>query len=162
MPTITRPTRANSLDRILRTLRATMRTRGLPRPDRLVISTRSRSVHIEFTTGTAPDRLAALLLWSATLHAVTLAWTWTTTGLHVATTGRTSGGITLGAATTTDLTGLAARVLTGGTVVELAGSLRLPLWETETVSHEELAHLVMASRAKRSALRVPAGAGVAA
>ena len=162
MPNNIKTTRTNSLDRILRTLRATMRTRGLPRPDRLIISTRSRSVHIEFTAGTGPDRLAALLLWSATLTAVTLGWTWTTNGLHIAVTGRTGGGITLGAATTADLTELAARVLPGGTVIELAGSLRLSLWETETVSHEEVAHLIRASRAAQAAPVAVVGSGVAA
>jgi hypothetical protein len=131
-----------SLDRILRTLRATMRTRGLPRPDRLVISTRSRSAHAEFSTGTAPDRLAGLLLWTATLHGVSLVWTYRP-GDHtvtVAATGRTGSGIAIGLACSAAISDLGGHVHDG--VAVLARSFRLVPFTPDPVSFDELAQVV--------------------
>ncbi|CCH34792.1 hypothetical protein ABZ816_19715 [Actinosynnema sp. NPDC047251] len=100
---------SNSLDRIIRTLRSFMRTSGLPRPDRLVIFGRSGSVHVEFTSGTAPDRLAALLLWVTQLDGLTLTWTLRPDNtLTVSATARNRTGLTFGltaSATVSDLGG---------------------------------------------------------
>jgi hypothetical protein len=155
---------SRSLDRILRTLRATMRTRGLPRPDRLVISTRSSSVHLEFTSAAPLDRLAGLLLWTSTLDGVSLVRTHRSAGVvSVAATGRTGSGIGIGLATTVTVTDL------GGHLVELdqprpvvlavVGNLgRLGVFESEQVTFDELAQVVTTARA------IPAGGvvGVAA
>ena len=65
---------SRSLDRIIRTLRSFMRSTGLPRPDRVFISTVTGSVQVDFESGTAPDRLAALLLWVTRLDGVTITW----------------------------------------------------------------------------------------
>lgn len=149
---------SRSLDRIFRTLYGLMRSRNLPRPDRLVISTRSRSAHAEFTSGTAPDLLAAVLLWCTGLHGVSLAWTHRPGVLSLAATGRTAAGVSLGLACSVPLSGLAARVADLGStrVATLAGAFRLAEYDTETVTWDEVAHLVASSRT------VPARAGVAA
>jgi hypothetical protein len=136
---------SRSLDRILRTLRATMRTRGLPRPDRLVISTRSRSAHVEFSSGTAPDRLAALLLWTATLHGVSLVWTYRPGDtLTVAATGRTGSGIAVGLAASASIADLGGHVRDG--VAVLAGAYRLIAFAPDSVAYDELVQVVTTAR----------------
>jgi hypothetical protein len=137
---------SRSLDRILRTLRATMRTRGLPRPDRLVISTRSRSAHVEFSSGTAPDRLAALLLWTATLHGVSLVWTWRPgdNALTVAATGRTAAGLSIGLASSASVADLGGHVRDG--VAVLAGAYRLTAFAPDPVAYDELVQVVTTAR----------------
>lgn len=150
---------SRSLDRLLRTLSGVMRSRNLPRPDRLVISTLSRSAHAEFTTGSAPDRLAAVLLWCVGLDGVSLAWTHRPSGvLALAATGRTATGISLGLACSVPISGLAARVADLGPtrVATLAGAFRLPEYGTEPVTYDEVAHLVAVSR------RASAGLGAVA
>ncbi|MFT7837574.1 hypothetical protein Q5530_15650 [Saccharothrix sp. BKS2] len=150
---------SRSLDRILRTLRGVMRSRNLPRPDRLVISTRSCSAHAEFTTGPAPDLLSAVLLWCLGLDGVSLAWTHRPGGvLALAATGRTPAGVSLGLACSVPLSGLAAHLADLGPtrVATLAGVFRLAEHDTEPVTYDEVAHLVTASRA------LPAGLEVAA
>ncbi|MFD7657897.1 hypothetical protein ACFV4N_28325 [Actinosynnema sp. NPDC059797] len=150
---------SRSLDRIFRTLYGLMRSRHLPRPDRLVISTRSRSAHAEFTTGTPPDLLAAALLWCTGLHGISLAWTHRPGGvLALAATGRTAGGVCLGLACSVPLSGLAARVVDLGPtrVVTLAGAFRLAEHATDTATFDEVAHLVAASRAASTGAEVAA------
>ncbi len=103
-----------SLDRLLRTLRGTMRTHDLPRPDRLVISTRSGSVHLELTSGAPRDRVTGLLDWADLLHDTHLVWTHRAHGLvDIAATGYTASGITLGIAATVSVADL------GGHLVDL-------------------------------------------
>ncbi|WP_229369294.1 hypothetical protein [Umezawaea beigongshangensis] len=136
-----------------------MRTRSLPRPDRLVVSTRSRSLHAEFTSGTAPDRLAAVLLWSATLDGLSLAWTHRSGGvLALAATGRTASGLSLGLAASGPVVELAGRVLDlwPHRLAELAGVFALAEHHTEIVTYDEVAHVVTAARATASALEVAA------
>lgn len=160
------PTNDNrSLDRILRTVRGHIRTYNLPRPDRLVISTRSRSVHAEFTSGTAVDRFAAVLLWTATLHGNEFGLTY---GWHdevrLAATGRTGTGIGIGLACSGSVVEL------GGTVEEhdglngwehrfanLPGLPTLAEARTDLASFDELARLVASARST-----APVAAGVAA
>jgi hypothetical protein len=147
---------SRSLDRILRTLRATMRTRGLPRPDRLVISTRSRSAHADFSSGTAPDRMAGLLLWTATLHGVSLVWTYRP-GDHtvtVAATGRTGTGITIGLACSAAIADLGGHVHDG--VAVLAEAYRLVPFTPESATYDEVAQVVTAARTVRPAVAVAA------
>ncbi|MCS7484400.1 hypothetical protein ACFFQW_34290 [Umezawaea endophytica] len=148
------------LDRIMRAVRSTMRSKGLPRPDRLVISTRSRSVHMEFTSGTAPDRLAALLLWSTTLDGVSLAWTHQPRHeVSVAATGRTAAGISFGlaaSATVADLDGHPG-VDRGKPVVVLAGVFRLAPCVAESVTYEDVARLVHLGRSVLARRSVAAG-----
>ncbi|PRY46609.1 hypothetical protein [Umezawaea tangerina] len=143
----------------MRTVRALMRTKGLPRPDRLVISTRSRSVHLEFTSGTAPDRLAALLLWSITLDGVSLVWTHQPrTSVSVAATGRRSG-LAFSLAASVDVTDLDghAGVDRGRPVVVLAGVFRLAPCVPESVTHEEVARLVRLGRSVLARRSVASG-----
>lgn len=138
-----------SLDRIMRTVRATMRTCGLARPDRLVISTRSRSVHMEFASGTAPDRLAALLLWSTTLEGVSLAWTHQPHNtVSVAATGRNRAGISYGLAASVSVADLDGHpgVDRGQPVTVLAGVFRLAPCVAESVTFDEVARLVHLGR----------------
>lgn len=149
---------SRSLDRIIRTLRSLMRTYRLPRPDRIVVSTRSGSVHAEFTTGTTPDRLASLLLWATRLDAVTLTWTLRPDNtLTVTATGRNQAGLTFGltaSAAVADLDGTPGR---GGPVV-LAGTFRLTPLAVESVTFEEVARLVHLGRAVAARHRVASGA----
>jgi hypothetical protein len=146
---------SRSLDRILRTLRATMRTRGLPRPDRLVISTLSRSAHVEFSSGTAPDRVAGLLLWTATLQGVSLVWTFRPGDtLTVAATGRTGTGIAVGLAASVSITDLGGRQVDG--IAQLAGTFRLAPFAPESVTYDEIAHVVTTARTVRPAVAVAA------
>ncbi|NUT92757.1 MAG: hypothetical protein HOY78_12120 [Saccharothrix sp.] len=139
---------SRSLDRIIRTVRSLMRSHGLPRPDRLLISTVSGSVHIEFSSGTAPDRVAGLLLWVTRLDGVTLTWTLRPDRtLTVAATGRNRAGLSFGlaaSATVRDLGGSAADA--GGPVV-LGGEFRLAPMVVEPVTFEEVARLVHLGRA---------------
>nr|BFE48187.1 hypothetical protein GCM10017745_16140 [Saccharothrix mutabilis subsp. capreolus] len=125
-----------------------MRSHGLPRPDRLLISTLSGSVHIEFNSGTAPDRLAALLLWTTRLDGVILTWTLRPDRtLTVAATGRNRAGLSFGltaSATVRDLDGSAGDA--GGLVV-LGGEFRLAPLVVEPVTFEEVARLVHLGRA---------------
>jgi len=149
-----------SLDRIMRTVRATMRTRGLPRPDRLVISTRSRSVHLEFTSGTAPDRLAALLLWSVILDGLSLVWSHQPHNtVSVAATGRTRSGISFGLAASVDVTDVDGHpgVDRGKPVVVLAGVFRLAPCVAESVTYGEVARLVHLGRSVLARRSVAAG-----
>jgi hypothetical protein len=107
----------HSLDKLLRTLRGTMRTHDLTRPDRLVISAGSGSVHLELTSGAPRDRVAGLLGWADLLHGQNLVWTHRPRGLvDIAATGTTSTGTTLGVAATVTVTDL------GGHLVALAGT----------------------------------------
>lgn len=140
-------TGSRALDRIIRTLRSLMRSTGLPRPDRLVISTRSGSVHAEFTTGTAPDRLAALLLWAARLDGVTLTWTLLPGRvLTVAATARNSAGLLFGLTASAAVSDFGA-VPTGQATVTLGGSFRLVPLVVEPVTFDEVARLVHLGRA---------------
>ncbi|MFT7835157.1 hypothetical protein Q5530_03280 [Saccharothrix sp. BKS2] len=136
----------NSLDRIIRTLRSLMRSTGLPRPDRLIVSTRSGSIHAEFTSGTAPDRLAALLLWLTRLDGVTLTWTLRTDQvLTVAATARNHAGLVFGLTASAALSDLGA-VPAGESAVNL-GPFRLVPMVVEPVTFEEVARLVHLGRA---------------
>lgn len=136
----------NSLDRIIRTLRSFMRSSGLPRPDRLVVSTRSGSVHAEFTAGAAPDRLAALLLWVTRLDGVTLTWTLRPDRvLTVAATARDRAGLVFGLTASAALSDLGA-VPVGEAAVSL-GPFRLIPLVVEPVTFEEVARLVHLGRA---------------
>lgn len=133
------------LDGLLRAVRGHIRTLGLPRPDRLVISTPSGSVHAEFTSGTAPDRLACLLVWAASLHGVELTWTLQASGtLSVAATGRTGSGITLGLAASASVVELGGKLKTGSAV--LANAFRLSACTPEQVTFDEVAAVVQAAR----------------
>jgi len=145
-----------SLDRLLRTLRATMRTCDLPRPDRLVISTRSRSAHLEFTSAAPLDRVAGLLLWTSTLHVVDLTWTHRSGGqFALAATGRTSAGLSIGMACAVPASAVGARVLDLGHGVRLASfpdafdlahTFNLPEHHSEPVSFNEVADLLAFAR----------------
>jgi len=134
-----------SLDRIIRTLRSLMRSTGLPRPDRLLISTRSGTVHADFTTGAAADRLAALLLWVSQLDGLTLSWE-----LHsdhhlvVTANARTGAGLTFDLKAWADVSDFDPQPA-GGDVV-LAGSFRLVPLVVEPVTFEEVARLVHLGR----------------
>ena len=143
MPENTAPRR---LDGLLRSVRGHIRTLGLPWPDRLVISTPSGSVHAEFTSGTAPDRLACLLVWAASLHGVELTWTLQAAGtLTVAATGRTRSGITLGLAASASVVELGGK-LTSSSTAKLADTFRLTLHNPEQVTFDEVALVVQAAR----------------
>ncbi|MCS7484900.1 hypothetical protein [Umezawaea endophytica] len=141
-----------SLDRILRTLRATMRTHGLPRPDRLVISTRSRSIHLEFTSTAPLDRVTGLLLWANTLHGVSLTWTHRPGGVFaLAATGRTGAGLGIGMACSIPASAVGARVLDLGAGARLASfpesfdlarTFGVAEHDTESVSFNEVADLL--------------------
>ncbi|MBP2339046.1 hypothetical protein JOF41_005224 [Saccharothrix coeruleofusca] len=136
-----------SLDRIIRTLRSLIRTNRLPRPDRLIISTRSGSVHAEFTSGTAPDRLAALLLWVSRLDGVTLTWTLRPDRmLTVAATARNRAGLAFGLTASAAVSDLDATPV-GKAAVTLDGSFRLVPLVVEPVTFEEVARLVHLGRA---------------
>ncbi|MEU7481428.1 hypothetical protein AB0A63_36020 [Lentzea sp. NPDC042327] len=133
------------LDGLLRAVRGHIRTLGLPRPDRLVISTPSGSVHAEFTSGTAPDRLACLLVWAASLHGVELTWSLQSAGiLSVAATGRTGSGITLGLAASASVVELGGKLKPGSAV--LANAFRLSACTPEQVTFDEVATVVQAAR----------------
>ncbi|SDN70305.1 hypothetical protein [Lentzea jiangxiensis] len=154
-----------SLDRILRTVRGHIRTYNLTRPDRLVISTASRSVHAEFTSGTVVDRFAAVLLWTATLHGAEFGLTYGARDeVRLAATARTGAGIGIGLACSGSVFEL------GGTVEEhdglngwqhrfvtLPGLPTLAEARTDLTSYDELACLVASARSVN-----PAPAGVAA
>ncbi|MFI9813207.1 hypothetical protein [Saccharothrix variisporea] len=134
-----------SLDRIIRTLRSFMCSTGLPRPDRLVISTRSGSVHAEFTSGTAPDRLAALLLWTTQLDGLTLTWTLRPDNtLTVAATARNRAGLTFGLTASAEVSAFGG-VPVGKAAVTL-GPFRLAPIVVEPVTFEEVARLVQLGR----------------
>lgn len=143
-----------SLDRVLRTLRATMRTYNLPRPDRLVISTVSRSVHAEFTSGTAVDRVSAVLLWTATLHGVEFGLTLGYRDeVRLAATGRTGSGIGIGLACSGSVVDLGGHVDEhdgfNGRVhrfAQLPGLPTLAEAHTDLASYDELVRLVTAVR----------------
>ncbi|MCR3746892.1 hypothetical protein [Lentzea californiensis] len=144
------------LDGLLRSVRGHIRTLGLPRPDRLVISTPSGSVHAEFTSGTAPDRLACLLVWAASLHGVELTWTLQAAGtLSVAATGRTASGITLGLAASASVVELGGKVKSGSGAV-LAKAFRLSVCTPEQVTFDEVAQVVQAARVSTARLAVAA------
>ncbi|MEV1114160.1 hypothetical protein AB0I91_03780 [Actinosynnema sp. NPDC049800] len=145
---------SRSLDRIIRTLRSLMRSTGLPRPDRLFISTVTRSVQVEFASGTASDRLGSLLLWVTRLDGVALTWS-----LHadytliVEATARNAAGLRF------DLTALAAVSDFEGTPgrdgsVVLAGTFHLVPSVAESVTFEEVARLVHLGRAVAARRRV--------
>ncbi|MEU4803011.1 hypothetical protein [Actinosynnema sp. NPDC023587] len=150
---------SNSLDRIIRTLRSFMRTSGLPRPDRLVIFGRSGSVHAEFASGTAPDRLAALLLWVTRLDGLTLTWTLRPDNtLTVSATARNRTGLAFGltaSVTTSDLDG----VRTDKAAVTI-GPFRLVPMVVEPVTFDEVVRLVHLGRSV--AARRARAAGLAA
>ncbi|WP_086666395.1 hypothetical protein [Lentzea kentuckyensis] len=134
------------LDGLLRSIRGHIRTLGLPRPDRLVISTPSGSVHAEFTSGTAPDRLACLLIWAASLHGVELTWSLQAAGtLSVAATGRTGSGITLGLAASASVVELGGKLKSSSAAV-LANAFRLSACTPEQVTFDEVAQVVQAAR----------------
>ncbi|CCH35225.1 hypothetical protein ABZ816_11520 [Actinosynnema sp. NPDC047251] len=139
-----------SLDRIVRTLLSLIRSYRLPRPDRLVVSTSSGSVHAEFSSGTAPDRLAALLLWVTRLDGVRLTWTLRPDRtLTVAATARNGSGLVFGltaSAAVADLGGVPAGDVGSGLVV-LAGVFRVAPMVVEPVTFEEVARLVHVGRA---------------
>ena len=144
------------LDGLLRAVRGHIRTLGLPRPDRLVISTPSGSVHAEFTSGTAPDRLACLLVWAASLHGVELTWTLQAAGtLSVAATGRTAAGVTLGLAASASVVELGGKVKSGSGAV-LAKAFRLSVCAPEQVTFDEVAQVVQAARVSTARLAVAA------
>ncbi|MBB5958989.1 hypothetical protein FHS29_005598 [Saccharothrix tamanrassetensis] len=149
------------MDRIIRTVRSLMRSHGLPRPDRLLISAPSRSVHLEFSSGTAPDRLAALLLWSTQLEGVRLTWTLRPDRtLTVAATARTAAGLSFGltaSAAVTDLDGIPSGERESALVV-LAGMFRLAPMVVEPVTFEEVARLVHLGRAVARRRLVASGA----
>ncbi|MCP2247684.1 hypothetical protein [Lentzea aerocolonigenes] len=139
------------LDGLLRSIRGHIRTLGLPRPDRLVISTPSGSVHAEFTSGTAPDRLACLLVWAASLHGVELTWPLQAAGtLSVAATGRTASGITLGLVASASVLELGGKVKSGSGAV-LAKAFRLSVCTPEQVTFDEVAQVVQAARVASAA-----------
>ncbi|WP_394615241.1 hypothetical protein JNUCC0626_36355 [Lentzea sp. JNUCC 0626] len=153
MPEINAPRR---LDGLLRSVRGHIRTLGLPRPDRLVISTPSGSVHAEFTSGTAPDRLACLLVWAASLHGVELTWTLQAAGtLFVAATGRTASGVTLGLTASASVVELGGKVKSGSGAV-LAKAFRLAVCTPEQVTFDEVAQVVQAARKSAPRLAVAA------
>ncbi|MFC3891638.1 hypothetical protein ACFOWZ_09125 [Lentzea rhizosphaerae] len=144
------------LDGLLRSIRGHIRTLGLPRPDRLVISTPSGSVHAEFTSGTAPDRLACLLVWAASLHGVELTWTLQAAGtLSVAATGRTASGVALGLAASASVVELGGKVKSGSGAV-LAKAFRLAVCTPEQVTFDEVAQVVQAARKSAPRLAVAA------
>jgi hypothetical protein len=149
------------LDGLLRSIRSHIRTRGLPRPDRLVISTPSSSVHAEFSSGTAPDRLAHLLIWCATLQAVELTWTLQAVAgaVAVAATGRTSSGITIGLAASASVMDLGGtfRMDRTNVVAVLANAFRLVDHSPEQVTFDEVAQVVQTAR-RASASRLAAAA----
>lgn len=153
---------SRSLDRIFRTLSGLMRSRNLPRPDRLVISTRSRSAHAEFTTGTPPDLLAAVLRWAPVLDGVELAVTHRPTGLlTLAATGATGTGVALGLVCTVPASAVGIRVLDldGERLTFLRAGHRVLLLDdhvAEQVDCFEAARLVATAR------RLGAVSGVAA
>ncbi|USX50600.1 hypothetical protein [Lentzea sp. HUAS12] len=144
------------LDGLLRSIRGHIRTLDLPRPDRLVISTPSGSVHAEFTSGTAPDRLACLLVWAASLHGVELTWTLQAAGtLSVAATGRTASGVMLGLAASASVVELGGKVKSGSGAV-LAKAFRLAVCAPEQVTFDEVAQVVQAARKSAPRLAVAA------
>lgn len=144
------------LDGLLRSIRGHIRTLGLPRPDRLIISTPSGSVHAEFTSGTAPDRLACLLVWAASLHGVELTWTLQAAGtLSVAATGRTASGVTLGLAASASVVELGGKVKSGSGAV-LAKAFRLAVCTPEQVTFDEVVQVVQAARKSAPRLAVAA------
>jgi hypothetical protein len=154
MPATDSASPPRTLDHLLRQLRGHLRTRNLPRPDRLVLSTPSRSAAAEFTTGPDADRLAALLLWTVTLQGVSIGWTHTRPGvLAVAATGRTPAGLTIGVTTTAQVTALGGRLRhrPGNDVVAEFAGFRLGLHDAELVTYDELARVVTTARTKAAA-----------
>jgi hypothetical protein len=159
MPEIEHP---RTLDRLLRSIRSHIRTRRLPRPDRIVISTVSRSMHAEFTSGTAPDRLAYLALWTTTLEGLSLTWTHRAAGLlTVAATGRTAGGISVGLAASAPITELGGRLRepSSGGFAELAKAFTLAPFEHEAITYDELVRVIVSARKIRVS---PVAVGAAA
>ncbi|WP_030426353.1 hypothetical protein [Allokutzneria albata] len=130
---------------MLRGLRSHIRSRDLPRPDHLTISTRSRSLSLTFVDGASPDRLAALLLWAATLEGLSLTWSCQRDVLHIVGTGRTHAGIRVNLAACGQLPELAGRIRAG--IVVVAGTYRFPVSEPESVQYHELMHVARAARA---------------
>ncbi|MCO1577661.1 hypothetical protein M8C13_18045 [Crossiella sp. SN42] len=135
-----------SLDRLLRQVRSLLRTHRLPRPTHLFLSTRSRSASLAFATGTPAARLEAVLLWSLHLEGITISWGHQIAGeLTVSASGRTSSGITVQAGTTAGVAEVGGR-LRNRTVAEVAGTFRLAVGTTDTLTCEELARVVTAAR----------------
>jgi len=135
-----------SLDRLLRGLRSHIRTRRLPRPDRLMIATGSRTAGVEFTTGTGRERLARLVVWSMTLHQVAHATVLIlpNSQLLVQVTGRGPVGLTITLHTTCALTELGSRVRQAQHA--WVGPHRLVVNTPDTVSIDELATVLTTTR----------------
>ncbi|XVS64332.1 hypothetical protein ACQPYE_39855 [Actinosynnema sp. CA-299493] len=117
----------------------------------------TRSVQVEFDSGTAPDRLGALLLWVTRLDGVTLTWS-----LHadhtliVRATARNAAGLRFdltALAAVADFDGVPGR---GGSVV-LAGTFHLTPSVTESATFEEVARLVHLGRAVAARRRIASG-----
>ncbi|WP_189060783.1 hypothetical protein [Longimycelium tulufanense] len=140
------------LDRLLRGVRAHLRVWRLPRPDRLVIYTASRSVTAEITQGRPPDRLAALLAWAWSLQGVTATWGHgPAETVTVLVSGRTCSGIGVHVSAAVRLAELGDQVRPGPGGARLAcwatGSARLPVGAAEAVTCDELAAVVAHLRA---------------
>lgn len=134
------------LDRLITQLRGHIRTHRLVRPDRVVISTASRSVHAELTSGTGPQRLAGLLRWALTLEALALAWVHRPTPgqLAIVATGRLASGVTVGITMGATVTELGGYLLGDGAtaLAVLHPAMRLAIGEQETATHPEFARLL--------------------
>lgn len=148
-----------SLDRTMRAVRGHMRTYGLPRPDRLVISTMSRSVHTEFTSGSAVDRFAAVLLWTATLHGTEFGLSLGGRNqIRLAAVGRTRAGLAFGLAcsgSALDLGGTVEHVrhasASTARFAHLPGLPTLAEGTVDLASYDELAGLVAHARSAMAA-----------
>ena len=149
-----------TLDHLLRAVRGLMRTQCLPRPDRLIISTSSRSVHAEFASGGDVERLAALLAWTLAFEGTSLAWSHRTGGLlTVVATGHTSTGLTVGLAATASIPALGGHLLPGPTpIAVLPGGARLAVFDHTPITTTDLAQVITTAHQHpaSSALRVVA------
>lgn len=117
-----------------------MRTHNLARPDRLVISTRSGSVHLELTSGAPHDRVTGLLGWADLLHGMDMVWMYRPRRpcdlVDIAATGTTASGTTVGVAATVTVADLGGHLVDlgghTGVVVTGLGSLAPFGWQTIT------------------------------
>ncbi|MEU6155228.1 hypothetical protein ABZ816_35120 [Actinosynnema sp. NPDC047251] len=103
-------------------------------------------MQVEFSAGTAPDRLAALLLWVVCLDGVTLTWNLRTDRvLTVAATARNRAGLEFGLTASVGLAELGV-VVAGQSAVKV-GPFRLVPSVVEPVTFEEVSRLVHLGRA---------------
>ena len=151
-----------TLDKQLRGIRGHIRSRELPRPDRIVIGTAANTAVIEFTADTAVDRLARLVSWADSLTDPFGAWVLLPNGrLIIEVTGTGPAGMTVSAGIVCPLAKLGGGKTDYDENRYSLGSALLFVDKVDTVYVRELKECLSVARL---AARVvdPAGLGAAA